>query len=190
VSDSCQKGEKPREVFILQEEYSNGALVRTDAEKYPDDIEGYPGPAWIRFIEHSAYAKLESEARLHDTIVTSLQRAQKAMVDQLEHKLKIAVEEEVQMSDEREKQIEAEAPRDYFDDWKRTYVELTEYTTNSEVKIADLEEKLKIAVECLQWFKSMDHHGIVAQEALDKICSEPSSKDHIQNIKNKQCGVK
>ena len=46
---------EPRDIFILEDPHSNRALVRTDAEIYPDDIDGRPGKGWLRFIEYSAY---------------------------------------------------------------------------------------------------------------------------------------
>lgn len=48
--------DKPwREWWVMADDYTNRALIRTDAEKYPDDVNGKPSDQWLHMIEHSAY---------------------------------------------------------------------------------------------------------------------------------------
>lgn len=53
--------QEPREFWLLQEIGSNRALLRSPGTKYPDDVNGEPGPAWVRIVHGSIYDALKAE---------------------------------------------------------------------------------------------------------------------------------
>lgn len=67
----------PREFWLLCDEFSNRALTRDLADKWPDDIGGNPSGNWIHMIEHSALLAAQAE-------VESLKAKLKIATDALE----------------------------------------------------------------------------------------------------------
>ena len=50
----------PDELYIYKEEVSNRCLLRDGSEKWDGDIDGKPGPEWVRIIKYSAYQALQA----------------------------------------------------------------------------------------------------------------------------------
>ncbi len=168
--------DKPREIWIMSDLHSNRALFRTDAEKYPGDVDGKPGEGWEHFIEYSAYeavCKERDEWIGHST-------SNRALVDKLRAEL------------EQLKNYSGETDARLTEAWERVKsLEIVKKQEESFFKQRnELQADLAVAVEALEFYGTKTHwKSVTIEDTNRKFCILSTDLEYFQNeSQNSFCG--